>query len=388
MLGAFVGSAIGCVLLTVVIALGILLVQDTAREEEAMERTATAEALITLATPTNEQANGDSTPVSVAGNSTRTPSPTRTPGTVTPFAFTNTPRPATVPSITDTPAPVGVRASETPGIVMETSGSLVYFADREGNFDIFRLDLPVRSERQISSHFLDDAYPAVSPDGDWIAFQSNRDGDFDIYIMEANGNNTRRLVQNSVTDRMPTWSPDGEWVTFVSDVRGDGNTDLMRVRRDGSDLEMVYSSGERISSPQWHPDGDAIVFTTGQANNAITWEIALLMLNTGRVTMLTDNHFKDWSPIFSPEGDRILYLTDGTGFSAIGEMEADGTNARVLYDGAGYESSAVYSPDGVYIAFTSDISGRDEVYLLTADGAQTQPLTTRGGTQAIWISGQ
>jgi Tol biopolymer transport system component len=43
-----------------------------------------------------------------------------------------------------------------------------------------------------------DTFPAWSPDGLRIAFDSGRDGDFDIYVMNADGSGQTRLTDNFI----------------------------------------------------------------------------------------------------------------------------------------------------------------------------------------------
>jgi TolB protein len=55
-----------------------------------------------------------------------------------------------------------------------------------------------------------DWWPAWSPDGTRIIFQSNRDGTGygEIYVMNADGSNATRLTDDdSARDEMPAWSP-------------------------------------------------------------------------------------------------------------------------------------------------------------------------------------
>lgn len=43
-----------------------------------------------------------------------------------------------------------------------------------------------------------------------LVFMSDRDGDFEIYIMNIDGSNLIKLTDNSVDDYVPVWSPDGK----------------------------------------------------------------------------------------------------------------------------------------------------------------------------------
>ena len=143
--------------------------------------------------------------------------------------------------------------------------------------------------------------------------------------------------------------------------------DLFAVHPDGSGLKQLYSNGDRNSQPVWSSDGKSLLFAGGSPFDGATWEIWRLDIDSGGATALTHNDMKDSSPAFAPDGS-IVYLSEGDGHAALAHMDGDGANARVLYDGAGYDWGAAYSPSGDLITFTSDVSGRDEIYLMNADG--------------------
>jgi len=61
--------------------------------------------------------------------------------------------------------------------------------------------------------------PAVSPDGEWIAFVSDKDG---YTVMNMDGTRTNRITFDLAMEQFPVWSPDGETIAYVSDL-GDEN---------------------------------------------------------------------------------------------------------------------------------------------------------------------
>jgi TolB protein len=66
----------------------------------------------------------------------------------------------------------------------------------------------------------DDTAPALSPDGQKIAYMSRRAGNWEIYLINADGSDARRLTDNGADDGLPTWSPDGRAIAFVSNRGG------------------------------------------------------------------------------------------------------------------------------------------------------------------------
>ena len=288
--------------------------------------------------------------------------------------------------------PVGIRGTPTlqPGLE-EVRGKLVYFDQRfdkndKGSFEVVSLNIDTWIDTQLTSDLSDNTYPQPSPDGRWIVFQSDRDGDFDIYVVNIVGGQLRKITNNDVWDRLPAWSPDGEWIVYSSDTRGDGTFDLYRVRLDGSNNEIIYSDGRRNSHARYSPDGQWIVFTSGtDLRDATTWEIVLYDTESEESTFLTQNDIRDSSPSFNPDGTRILFITTIGDDTAVASMNLEGTERRVIYDGVGNEWAASYSPDGEFIVVTSSVDGDDQLFLMQVDGSNVQQITSAGGAYASWI---
>lgn len=288
--------------------------------------------------------------------------------------------------------PVGVRGTPTLNAgLRDVSGKLIYFdqrfdSDDEGSFEVVSLNLENWTDTQLTSDLSDNTYPLASPDGRWITFQSDRDGNFDIFVVNIVGGQLRQLTRNSVWDRLPAWSPDSDWIIYSSDVRDDGTFDLYRIRPDGSQNEVVYSDGRRNSHARYSPDGRYIVFTSGEKlRDANTWEIALLDTQTQSVTFLTQNEYRDSSPSFSPDGERILFITTIGDDTAIATMNLEGEDRKIIHDGTGNEWASSYSPDGNFIVVTTTIEGDDQLLLMEADGSNVQQITSSGGAYASWI---
>ena len=66
----------------------------------------------------------------------------------------------------------------------------------------------------------EDTAPALSPDGQKVAFMSRREEHWDIYVIDVDGSNLQRLTTDEADDGLPTWSPDGNAIAFVSNRGG------------------------------------------------------------------------------------------------------------------------------------------------------------------------
>lgn len=288
---------------------------------------------------------------------------------------------------TDVTAPIGVRPmSELYDELVDGPHQILYFAERDRNYDIYLYDLETGQETRLTRDAAVDSYPMISPDGTRIVFQSNRDGDFDLYMMDINGSDIWSLTDNNRFDRLPSWSPDGEWVVYSSDTRGDGTFDLYRISASGGEPELLFSNGQRNSHPRYTPDGRSIVFTTGDAIDSRTWEIARLDLETGDVVLLTDNDVRDASPNLSPDGQTIVYVTDGDGRAGLATVPINGGAPTLIYDGPGYEWGAAYDPSGQLLLFNAEMNNVSTLYIMRADGGDLNALdNNQGGFYPTWI---
>ena len=96
------------------------------------------------------------------------------------------------------------------------SKKIVYFANTEGNNNIFIMDADGSNKKQLTTHPADDAYPVWSPDGEKIAFISDRDGEPHICVMNADGSN-QVTVSNpeDMSTLCQTPSPIAYWVALI-----------------------------------------------------------------------------------------------------------------------------------------------------------------------------
>ncbi|MFC3477698.1 S9 family peptidase [Halobacterium litoreum] len=113
------------------------------------------------------------------------------------------------------------------------------------------------------------SHPAVSPDGDRVAFvKQTPDTDTEyaatVYVASVGGDEARRFTVAEGVDSEPAWSPSGDRLAFVS-TRGadDDRPQLWVLPVEGGEAEQVTDVVGGVSSIAWGPDGDRIAFLQG-----------------------------------------------------------------------------------------------------------------------------
>jgi len=68
----------------------------------------------------------------------------------------------------------------------------------------------------------DDRHPSINSDESWLTFQSDRDGNTEIYAINLKSGEFRRLTDHPADDSFPSFSKDGRWIVFSSNRDGSG----------------------------------------------------------------------------------------------------------------------------------------------------------------------
>jgi Tol biopolymer transport system component len=97
-----------------------------------------------------------------------------------------------------------------------------------------------------------------------------------------------------------------------------------------------------------------------------------------QVIDLSDNRFCDRSPVWSPDGSKLAFLSDRSGDWDVWVMNADGSGQRRLAGNVGLDCAPAWSPDGQRFAWESHVAGLSTIWVCDADGRNSRPLFPPG----------
>jgi Tol biopolymer transport system component len=233
---------------------------------------------------------------------------------------------------------------------------------------------------------------AWSPDGRWVAVPTK--GGIDL--ISVTGGDTRHLSTPSPIDRLGkssgsrlSWSDGGQQLHFLSGASpaaGKGAA-ACTVGVDGGDLRCVPLAVP-VFGATWAPDGWPLVFIPNSAAFTLKGRVGpepdLWRLDDvhARPHRILAGRGEELDPIFSPDGDRILFTRFTKGRAGIWIVGADGAGPRLLAGDLDVLGTS-WSPDSrqVAIAASSRQGGnRVRLYVVPADGG---PLRQVSGEEIL-----
>jgi Tol biopolymer transport system component len=230
-------------------------------------------------------------------------------------------------------------------------------------------------------------YPTISPDGQWLYFQSNATGHYQVYRCPLDGSGVTNLTRGAKLGKQ--WreafgyhlSADGRKLVYTVHNGSTGRVALANA--DGSEPRLVAPELGYTYMAALSPTSDRVVLS----GPARSYRLLLVTLAEGKLIELTPHHPESFVPQFTPDGKTIVFIRRDGDVYRVG---ADGSNLRRLTNGNahvefklsakdqhGSTDGPHVSPDGRSIAYVAEKDGIANVCIMNLDGTEQRQITFR-----------
>lgn len=305
---------------------------------------------------------------------------------------------------------------------LSPDGSTIVFTYKG---DLYRVPATGGTATILTTHTAQDFMPVWSRDGKQIAFASDRFGNFDIFVMPADGGAAKRLTYHSAPEYPYAFSADGESVVFGG-ARGDAASNRGYPTGSQPELYQVAVKGGRPEQLLTTPAEDVNVSRDGRVmlyhdrkggenawrkhqTSAIARDVWMYDVRAGTHKQLTTFAGEDRSPLLSPDGQSVFYLSEESGTFNVHRMPLAGgasqkltsfTSAPVRFltmagngtmafsqDGALYTLRPGSQPQKVDVRIAADAKVNAERVLSVSGGVREMTVAPSGREVAFTFRG-
>ena len=282
------------------------------------------------------------------------------------------------------------KISETGTLVVWCpDGRSLVIRDRVGDEpnSLFRVDLSTFQRYRLTrppAGFVDWRFD-ISPDGKRLAFVRNNHALVgSVYTVGIDGGEAARVTDSCAGSLDVGWMPDGRELIYT--CRSEGFNRLWRVPIDRSREPSLLPhgpmpAGEFSIARPGPRQGARIAFVTERSNVNILRRIDLRSAVNGAFspgTPFSETTRKEWPGAFSPDGSKVVILSDRTTPNPeLWIVDSNGGAARQLtaFGGNGARACA-WSPDGRKIVVSAVVHNSADLYVVPSDGSSPTRLTT------------
>jgi TolB protein len=191
-----------------------------------------------------------------------------------------------------------------------------------------------------------------------------------------------RMAVHRVSDEVVNWATSEPGIAATRIVFRrlvtPTSSDLFMIDSDGYGLrrltnEAAADDSAIVLSPELSPNGRFVAYVSYRSGQPVIYEMDLV---TGAEQVISDIGRINITPVYSPDGRRILFGRTQDDHTELFEIQRDPLccTRRVTFTSTGETMGGTYSPDGTQLAITSTPLGNPQIYVLDLQ---------RGGDPAI-----
>jgi len=207
-----------------------------------------------------------------------------------------------------------------------------------------------------------------------------------LWMLPLSGGGATRLTDEFLEPARPDWSPLGDSVVFQAYATGTFH--IWTMNPDGTHLAQLTDGHYDDREPRFSPDGRKIAFSSDRglaSDGTRSYDIWVLDLASRALSQITNSPVEEFEPAWSPDGSEIAFVNGHTVGNTIDVINSAGKRRTVVpADPLARLNSPSWSPDGSLISYTYFKDNKSQLKVM---GKQFAPFNDVFPFPAQWLSG-
>jgi TolB protein len=228
--------------------------------------------------------------------------------------------------------------------------------------EVYMADFDGQNVKKLTSYRNIALSPSVSPEGKYLAYTSYKEGRANLYIKDIEKNTEVYADRSDGTKIGTSWLNKS---TIVYSHTAGGHSTIYAYDVEKRDKKALLQQDGILASPKVSPDGKKMLFVSDMYGSP---QIFARDNSSGATNRLTYYGTYNSAPAWSPKGDLIVFVSKLEGGFEISTINPDGSNQRVLTNDGAINDSPQFSPEGRYIIYSSQKGGKYGIHIMLFNG--------------------
>ena len=204
-----------------------------------------------------------------------------------------------------------------------------------------------------------------------------------IWQVDSDGANpTAVSAPGGIAQLYPSWHPKATHYAYVVMTNEGTRVRVAEMGNGSVERTLPARAGSVNTSPVFSPDGETILYAHGMELGTDLYAAPLTGSESPR-RVTVSRGLNAVSPSYSPDGRRIVFVTNRPGGLVLYIADADGTNSEALtpfnFGDKTQRTDPSWSPDGRLVAFQAEANGQSQIYSVSPrDRGSPKQYTSEG----------
>jgi TolB protein len=219
--------------------------------------------------------------------------------------------------------------------------------------------------------------PIYVPNKPQLLYVNYRTGLAKIHVLDTQNKTTRPLLKLRGNQMLPALSKDGSWLAFVSDAMGSMDLFVHGLRSGGKPARFSFGKNVTHATPTFSPNADRIAFVSDKSGVPQIYIADLDLTHPIRAKLLSDKNRQNTCPAWSPDGTKLVYVGKVDGARQLWLYDFKTNSERQLTRDPIHKECPAWAPDSEHIVYNT--AEGSELFVYSTLTGESVRISRNGG---------